>query len=172
MQTQRGESKDLSVVDSLKLENARLMTRIAELEQIVKEKNALETELKQIIEENAEKAKLRDAELNARIMELERSAKENEERFAKLEQKQNNNVDNSSENDVNIPNLVIKTLEVNTPASDITDDALSSDVYQGSQGLSSNNNSSEQSNSLYDVRTVTIETNPKSSNLNIPEISS
>ncbi|CAG8749869.1 11055_t:CDS:2, partial [Racocetra persica] len=60
MQTQRGESKDLSEVDSLKLENARLMTRIAELEQIVKEKNALETELKQIIEKNAEKAKLRD----------------------------------------------------------------------------------------------------------------
>ena len=79
MQTQRGESKDLSEVGSLKLENARLMTRIAELEQIVKEKNALETELKQIIEENAEKAKLRDAELNARIMELEQSAKENEE---------------------------------------------------------------------------------------------
>ncbi|CAG8764656.1 16730_t:CDS:1, partial [Cetraspora pellucida] len=71
MQTQRGESKDLSIVDSLKLENARLMTRIAELEQIVKEKNVLETELKQIIEENAKKAKLRDAELNARIMKLE-----------------------------------------------------------------------------------------------------
>ncbi|CAG8750083.1 11165_t:CDS:2, partial [Gigaspora rosea] len=209
---------------------------IAELEQIVKEKNALETELKQIIEENAEKAKLRDAELNARIMELERSAKENEERFAKLEQKQNNNVgrlengDNSSENDVNIPDLVIKSLEDDTPASDITDDALSSDVYQGSkiqcsissihteskspedkeivhkewisneirernrekklrsQGLSSDNNSSEQSNSLYNVKTVTLETNLKnstevsgeetkprgydSSNLNIPEISS
>ncbi|CAG8683477.1 7916_t:CDS:1, partial [Racocetra persica] len=93
MQTQKGESKDLSEVDSLKLENIRLMTRIAELEQIVKEKNAFETKLKQIIEENAEKAKLRDAELNARIMELERSAKENEERFVKLEQKQNNAVD-------------------------------------------------------------------------------
>ncbi|CAG8764217.1 7891_t:CDS:1, partial [Gigaspora rosea] len=93
MQTQRSESKDLSEVDSLKLENARLMTRIAELEQIVKEKNALETELKHIIEENAEKAKLRDAELNARIMELERSAKGNEERFVKLEQKQCNTVD-------------------------------------------------------------------------------
>ncbi|CAG8709204.1 103_t:CDS:2, partial [Racocetra fulgida] len=220
----RGESKDLSEVDSLKLENVRLMTRIAELEQIVKEKNALETELKQIIEENAEKAKLRDAELNARIMELERSAKENEERFVKLEQKQNNavdrleNGDNSYEND-NISNLVIKSLEDITPSSNITDDALSSDEYQESkiqctissihtesklpedkgiefldrvhkerisneireknrekklrsQGLSSDNNSSEQSNSLYDVKTVTIETNPKSANLNIPEISS
>ncbi|CAG8625062.1 3175_t:CDS:2, partial [Racocetra fulgida] len=191
MQTQRGEeaksrdyvsSKDLSEVDSLKLENIRLMTRIAELEQIVKEKNALETELKQIIEENAEKAKLRDAELNARIMELERSAKENEKRFAKLEQKQNNNVDrlengdNSSKNNVNIPDLVIKSLEDNTPASDITDDDLS---------LSSDNNSSEQSNSLYNVKTVTLETNstevseeetkPRiydSLNLNISEISS
>ncbi|CAG8595778.1 16554_t:CDS:2, partial [Racocetra persica] len=71
MQTQRDKSKDLSEVGLLKLENARLMTRIAELEQIVKEKNALETELKQIIEENTEKAKLRDVELNARIIELE-----------------------------------------------------------------------------------------------------
>ncbi|CAG8762865.1 12697_t:CDS:2, partial [Cetraspora pellucida] len=41
-----------------------------------------------------------------------------------------------------------------------------------SQGLSSDNNSLEQSNSLYDVKTVTIETNSKSANLNIPEISS
>ncbi|CAG8756867.1 15528_t:CDS:1, partial [Gigaspora rosea] len=82
--------KDLSKVDSLKLENARLMTRIVELEQIVKEKNALETELKQIIEENAEKAKLKDTELNAKIIELERSAEENEEQFAKMEQKQSN----------------------------------------------------------------------------------
>ncbi|RIB15225.1 hypothetical protein C2G38_1596241 [Gigaspora rosea] len=221
MQTQKGESKDLSEVDSLKLENVRLMTRIAELEQIVKEKNALETELKQIIEENAEKAKLRDAELNARIMELERSAKGNEERFVKLEQKQCNTVDrlengdNSSEDDVNIPDLVIKSLEDDTSASDITDDALSSDVYQGSkiqcsissihteskspedkeiefldrvhkerisnvigernrekklrsQGLSSDNNSSEQSNSLYNVKTVTLETNPKNSTEKIP----
>ncbi|CAG8658438.1 17934_t:CDS:2, partial [Racocetra fulgida] len=182
------ESKDLSEVGSLKLENTRLMTRIAELEQIVKEKNVLETELKQIIEENAEKAKLRDAELNARIMELERSAKENEERFVKLEQKQNNTVDrlengdNSYEND-NIPDLVIKSLEDDTPSSNITDDALSSDVYQESQDLSS----SEQSNSLYNINTV-MEMNPKdstevskeetksqdcdSSNLNIPEISS
>lgn len=51
------------------------MSRIAELEKIVKEKNALEAELKRIIEENVEKANLRDAELNARIIELERSAK-------------------------------------------------------------------------------------------------
>ncbi|RHZ58187.1 hypothetical protein Glove_375g61 [Diversispora epigaea] len=95
MQTQRDESNDLSEVDSLKLENTRLMARIAELEQIVKEKSTLEAELKQIIEENAEKAKLRDAELNSRIMKLERSAK--------LEQKQNNrleNGDNSSEDHV------------------------------------------------------------------------
>ncbi|CAG8434988.1 6441_t:CDS:2 [Scutellospora calospora] len=79
MQTQKGESKDLSKVDSLKLENIRFMTRIAELEQIVKEKNMLETELKQIIKENTKKAKLRDAKLNARIIELEQSAKENKD---------------------------------------------------------------------------------------------
>ena len=60
-----GNSK--SELDLLKQENARLMARIAELEQIVKEKSMLEAELKQIIEENAEKAKLRDAELKARI---------------------------------------------------------------------------------------------------------
>ncbi|CAG8809979.1 26183_t:CDS:1, partial [Racocetra persica] len=52
MQTQRNESKDLSETDSLKLENARLMTRIVELEPIVKEKNAFEAELKQIMKEN------------------------------------------------------------------------------------------------------------------------
>ncbi|CAG8548688.1 12931_t:CDS:2, partial [Cetraspora pellucida] len=72
------EFKDLSEINSLKLKNTKLMTRIAKLEQTVKEKNALKT--RDITEENAEKAKLRDAELNARIMELERS----EERFAKL----------------------------------------------------------------------------------------
>ena len=67
MQTQRDKSNNLSEVDSLKLENTRIMARITELEQIVKEKSTLEAELKQIIEENAEKAKLRDAELKARI---------------------------------------------------------------------------------------------------------
>ena len=61
MQTQRDKSNNLSEVDSLKLENTRIMARITELEQIVKEKSTLEAELKQIIEENAEKAKLRDA---------------------------------------------------------------------------------------------------------------
>ncbi|CAG8661042.1 5305_t:CDS:2 [Gigaspora margarita] len=39
MQTQRDESKELSEVNLLKLENARLMTGIAELEHIVKEKS-------------------------------------------------------------------------------------------------------------------------------------
>ena len=67
MQTQRDKSNNLSEVDSLKLENTRIMARITELEQIVKEKSTLEAELKQIIEENAEKAKLRDVKLNARI---------------------------------------------------------------------------------------------------------
>ncbi|KAF0407937.1 hypothetical protein F8M41_008694 [Gigaspora margarita] len=139
------------------------------------------------------------------------------------------------ENGDNSPNLVIKSLKDDTPASDITDDVLSSDVYQGSkiqcpissihtkskspedkeieflervhkerisneirernwekklrsQGLSSDNNSSELSNSLYNVKTVTLETNLKNSmevseeetkprvydslNLNISEISS
>ncbi|CAG8848166.1 15819_t:CDS:2, partial [Gigaspora margarita] len=79
-------------------------------------------------------------------------------------QKQNNTVDrlengdNSSENNINIPNLVIKSLEDDTPASDITDDTSNSDIY-----LSSDNNSSEQSSSLYDIKTVTLETNPKDS---------
>ncbi|CAG8669272.1 3271_t:CDS:2, partial [Racocetra fulgida] len=41
------------------------------------------------------------------------------------------NGDNSSENDINILDLVIKSLENDTSASDITDAALSSDVYQG-----------------------------------------
>ncbi|CAG8854263.1 18350_t:CDS:2, partial [Gigaspora margarita] len=122
---------------------------------------------------------LRDTELNARIIELERSAKENEERFAKLEQKQSNIVDRLE----NIPDLVIKSLENDTPASDITDDTSNSDIY-----LSSDNNSSEQSNSSCNIKTVILETNPKdstevskeetksrgydSSNLNVPEISS
>ena len=93
MQTQRDKSNNLSEVDSLKLENTRLMARITELEQIVKEKSTLEAELKQIIEENAEKAKLRDAKLNARIIKLERSAK--------LEQNNRlENGDNTSENHV------------------------------------------------------------------------
>ncbi|CAG8674138.1 3355_t:CDS:2, partial [Racocetra fulgida] len=56
-------------------------------------------------------------------------------RFANLEQKQSNVVDgledgnNSSENDVNIPDLVIKSLEDDTPASDITDDTSNFDIY-------------------------------------------
>ena len=83
-----------SEIDLLKQENARLMARIKELEQIAKEKN----------------------ELEVRIVELERSAKENIElrsRVAKLEQNQNNTVDrlensdNSSEKDVNLPDPVI-----------------------------------------------------------------
>ncbi|CAG8627434.1 3415_t:CDS:2, partial [Diversispora eburnea] len=106
---------------------AGFMTRIMELEQITK------------------KAKLRDTELNTRIIELERSS---EKRFVKLEQNQNNTVvklendDSSSEKDINVPDSVInkyidhvssadtntRSLEDDTPASDITDNVSNSDV--------------------------------------------
>ncbi|CAG8784481.1 12364_t:CDS:2, partial [Gigaspora margarita] len=45
-----------------------------------------------------------------------------------------------------------------------TQDTFSTEeISSTSSGLSSDNNSSEQSNSLYDVKTVTLETNPKNS---------
>ncbi|CAG8601180.1 5636_t:CDS:1, partial [Diversispora eburnea] len=133
----------------LEEQNSKLVAEITELKREKAEFLAKEAgfmarimELEQI----AEKAKLRDTELNTRIMELERSS---EKRFAKLEQNQNNTVvklendDSSSEKDINVPDSVInkyidhvssadtnaRSLEDDTPASDITDNASNSDVY-------------------------------------------
>ncbi|CAG8506214.1 5711_t:CDS:2, partial [Racocetra fulgida] len=87
-------------------------------------------------------SKVKGAELNARIMELERSAKENEERFAKLEQNLDRAYKEQISNELRERNREKKFR---------------------SQDLSSDNNSSEQSNSSYNIKTVILETNSKDS---------
>ncbi|CAJ0859410.1 10815_t:CDS:2 [Entrophospora sp. SA101] len=161
---------------------ANIQSKVASLEERVSKLIAENTEIRKKYSEI--EVKKTELERDARVEELEQKNIELENRLAILEQGKKEksisteDISHSPVNSNDTPKQIVPQCDesdtrgyaTDTPISDITDNTLNSnDTHEQivshneeSKDLSSDNNSSEQSN-LCDIKTVTLETNPKDS---------